>query len=96
MSKLENNKKEELKKALPPKKQNTSEKKAPAKKSPAKKSPAKKPTLESNTPSFSPKEMLIFENKDCVFVEKSNGIVIARLLDGGYVSGEESKFTSKQ
>jgi 23S rRNA-/tRNA-specific pseudouridylate synthase len=83
MSKLENSKKEELKKDLPVKKQ-----KPPAKK--------QKPPAKSNSPSFLPKEILVFENKDCIFVEKSNGLVVARLLDGGYVSGEESKFTSKQ
>ena len=85
MSKLENSKNEELKKDLPAKKQ----------KSPAKKTPAKKPPAKSNLPSFLPKEILVFENKDCIFVEKSNGLVVARLLEGGYVSGEESKFTSK-
>lgn len=90
MSKVENSKKEELKKSSPSKKQSPAEKKAPAKKVPAKKAPAK-----STAPSFLPKEILVFENKECIFVEKSGGVVIARLLDGGYVSGEESKFTSK-
>lgn len=90
MSKLENDKNKELKKSSSEKKQNTEDKKSPAKKVSAKKS-----TLKTNTPSFLPKEIMIFENKECVFVEKSEGIVIARLLEGGYVTGEENKFTSK-
>jgi len=56
---------------------------------------AKKPETKKNKPSFKPKELLILDGKECVFVEKLRGEVIVRFLEGGYASAEESKFTSK-
>ena len=83
-------KEKEEKKELPAKKAPVKkELKAEKEKVPVKKAPAKK------RPKFEAKEVLFLEGKECIFVERVKDKVLVRLVEGGYASAEESKFSVK-
>ena len=65
------------------------------KKEPTIAKPKKAAAPSKQKPSFVPKEVMLLEGKECVFVERLRGKVVVRFLEGGYGSAEESKFSVK-